>query len=286
MIVLEQGVQPDSYLYFHTASPQAQRAFFYPLCTGYFHCDQTYAVNRNNYDSFLIMFVKKGSGYITLDSITYEISENQIAVIDCYRPHSYYTKTGWDILWLHFDGATARANYNLIYEMWGNIIALKDIYTVEKSMNKIYEMFHRNQIIKEALISKYITNFLTDILISTSDTGDNSHTNAIEEIISFIGEHLLEDLTLEDLAARVSLSPYYFLRVFQKETGFTPHQYVIQTRIHSAKFFLKTTNTSVKEVGYNCGFKSESSFCTTFRKWVGMTPTKYRNALAGNTLHT
>lgn len=280
MVALEQGVLNGSHLYFHTASTQAQKAFFYPLCTGHFFCDQTYEIKRNNYDSYLLIFVKKGSGYVTIDSVTYEINENQIALIDCYGPHSYSTQTGWEIFWLHFDGVTAKAFYQLIYELWGNIITTKDIYTIEKSLSRIYEMFHKKLFIKEVLISKYITNLLTELLISTDKPQDSNHTNAIEEIISYIGEHLLEDLTIDSLAKRVSLSPYYFLRIFQKETGFTPHQYVIQTRINSAKFFLKTSNSPIKEIGFQCGFKTESSFCTTFLKCVGVTPTKYRNSLS------
>lgn len=279
MRALEQGVLCNSFLYFHTSSSQAQKAFFYPLCTGYFCCDSTYGVNRNNYDSFLVMIVKKGSGFITLNSVTYEISENQIVIVDCYSPHSYYSNTGWEILWLHFDGVTAREYYNIICESMGNVISLKDPYSLEKSMFKIYHMFHNNQVMKEALISKHITNILTELIVSSEDTGDNSHSDAIDEVISYIGEHLKEDLTLESMAARVSLSPYYFLRVFQKETGFTPHKYLIQARINYAKFFLKTTDITVKEIGFNCGFKTESSFCTTFRKWVFMTPSEYRNTI-------
>jgi AraC-like DNA-binding protein len=279
MRAIEQGVLHNSYLYFHTASTQAQKAFFYPLCIGYFCCDSNYRVNRNNYDSFLVMFVKKGSGFITLHSVTYEISENQIVIVDCYSPHSYYSITGWEILWLHFDGIAAREYYNFIYENHGNVISLKDTYSLEKSMLKIYDIFHNNIVMKEPLISKHITTILTELIVSSEDTGDSNHSNAIDEIISYMGEHLSEELTLENMAARVSLSPYYFLRVFQKETGFTPHKYLIQTRINYAKFFLKTINIAVKEIGFNCGFKTESSFCTTFRKWVAMTPTEYRNTI-------
>ncbi|MFV0341480.1 MAG: AraC family transcriptional regulator [Anaerocolumna sp.] len=276
MKAIEQGVLNHSYLYFHTASTQAQKAFFYPLCIGYFCCAPTYKVNRSNYDSFLIMYVKKGSGFITLESTTYKISENQIVIVDCYNPHYYYSKTGWEILWLHFDGVTAREYYNLIHENQGNVITLKDPYALEKSMLRIYYIFHNNQVMKEALVSKYITGILTDMIIASEDIDDKNHSAIIDEIVSYITEHLHEDLTLEQMANRVSLSPYYFLRVFQKETGFTPHKYLIQARIHYAKFLLKTTSISVKEIGFNCGFKTESSFCTTFRKWESMTPSEYR----------
>ncbi len=95
-----------------------------------------------------------------------------------------------------------------------------------------------------------------------------------------MNEHLTEPLTLDDLAARASLSPYYFTRLFKKETGFTPHEYLIAMRINSAKFLLKTTSASIKEICFLTGFASESSFCTTFKKWVNATPSSYREYIS------
>jgi AraC family transcriptional regulator len=272
------GVQKASNLYFYTASSQARKTFFYPLCMGHFYCDSTYRINRNSYDNFLIMYVKKGSGYVTYNSITHKLHENQILFLDCYQPHSYFTDTGWETLWLHFDGIAAREYYNLIVSNLTSIITLKDTLVFEKSLLKVYDIFHNKRIIKEALISKYITAILTDLLLSDSESSETSgHSDIIEETIIYINEHIREGLSLNTLASNASLSPYYFTRVFQKETGYTPHEYIIAVRINSAKFFFKTTLSSVKEIGINCGFTNESSFCNTFKKWVHMTPGEYRN---------
>ena len=78
------------------------------------------------------------------------------------------------------------------------------------------------------------------------------------------------------IAKNANLSPFYFTRVFTAETGFTPHQYLIATRLNSAKFLLKTPGISIKEIAFASGFNSESSFCSTFRKWENMTPSEYR----------
>lgn len=53
--------------------------------------------------------------------------------------------------------------------------------------------------------------------------------------------------------------------------------YLISVRIDSAKFLLKTTPLSIKEIGFQCGFSSESSFNTTFKKRCGISPGQYRN---------
>lgn len=282
MITSEPGVLRDSDYYIYTASAQGARTFFYPVCTGHFRYSADYRLNRSSYDSFLIMFVKKGACSISVGSQTFPATENQIVMLDCYQPHSYSTSTGWEALWLHFDGSSSREYFQMIAEEHGPVITLNDTFRSEKYLNKIYQIFRSSSSVKEALVSQYITNILTELLVSRADsTRHSQQSDIIEETTAYMNEHLTEALTLEDLAARASLSPYYFTRLFKKETGFTPHEYLIAIRINSAKFLLKTTGISIKEICFCTGFGNESSFCTTFKKWECMTPSEYRSASAG-----
>lgn len=279
MLSVESGVSANSNYYIHTASTQAKKAFFYPVCVGFFQYDETYHLSRDSYDSFLLMYIKKGNCLIKFGSDTYIAKENQIVLIDCYKPHAYYTKNGWEALWLHFDGIAAREYFNLITDASGYVLTLKDPYIFKKSLQRIYDVFHSNIFVKEALVSQYITNALTELVLSRNeDATSNNQVTFVEETILYMKEHLCENITLNDLAASVSLSPFYFTRLFKKETGFTPHEYLIATRINVAKFLLKNTSSSVKEICYNTGFSSESCFCSTFKKWEKVTPSVYRSS--------
>ena len=274
----EAGVRKNSDYYIYTASVQAKKAFFYPTYVGYFYYEPTYYLHRNSYNSFLIMHIKKGSCYIEVDNHTQYVEKDQIVFLDCYKPHTYYTHTGWEAEWLHFDGPTAREYFHMVTSITGLVVTLKDTYIFEKYLHKIYLMFHENKPIKEALVSQYITNILTELLLSRENTAaGSSSSNIADEIIAYINEHLCENMTLEALSSRASLSPYYFTRMFKSETGFTPHEYIIASRINSAKFLLKNTNSSVKEICFRTGFASESAFCSTFKKWEKCTPSAYRN---------
>lgn len=276
----EKEVLEKSDYYVFTASIQATKAFLYPTYVGYFYYEPTYYLHRNSYDSFLIMHIKNGSCIINIDGHTQTVEKNQIVILDCYKPHTYYTHTGWEAEWLHFDGLVAREYFNMITSVSGLVITLKDIYLFEKYLHKIYLLFHENQPVKEALVSQYITNILTELLVSQEKTSISSNnSNIIEEITAYINEHFCEDLTLAELAERASLSPYYFTRLFKSETGFTPHEYIIASRINSAKFLLKNTKMSIKEICFNSGFSSESSFCSTFKKREKITPSDYRNQI-------
>ncbi len=280
MISLESGVLKQSDYYIYTASSQAKHIFFYPLCTGHFYYSSDYHLNPRTYDSFLLMYIKKGNCMIEIDDKIYTATQNQIVFLDCYQSHIYYTNTGWEAEWLHFDGPLAREYFNLISESANVVLSLKDNYLFCKNLSKIYQMFKENIAIKEALISQYITILLTELLISKDFPSRRFvSSDMIEDTTAYINEHICENLTLELLASNASLSPYYFTRLFKKETGFTPHEYIIAARINLAKFQLKNTNLSVKEICFSSGFASESSFCSTFKKWEHVTPGNYRIAL-------
>lgn len=275
---VEKGVSFASNYYIYSPSVQAQKTFLYPLFVGYFYYQKGYHIERNTYDSYLIMHIKKGKCGFIINSNTHTASEGQIVLINCYKPHKYFAITDAEVEWLHFDGPTASEYFNLITSNNTKfILSLKDNYLFSKRMNQIYSIFNDGTAIREALTARYITDLLTELIINKSNYPSNISTqNLIEESISFITEHLKDDISLETLASNASLSPYYFTRVFKKETGFTPHQYIISARINHAKFLLKNSDISIKEICFHTGFSSESSFCTSFRNWVHMTPKEYR----------
>lgn len=282
---IDTGCLKESEVYFYTPGDQAKRTFFYPLCAGHYFCSPDYRVQRNNYDSFLFMYVKKGGGFLTIpaapegDQIwkTYEFHEGDVISVDCYRPHIYGTAMGSEILWLHFDGASSREYFQMIHSVNGPVCHLKNTLEVEKTLQKIMTMISSQKNINDAACSLCIVQLLTYALLSEQGADpDECSPGIIEDTISYISSHIGEDLPLKLLADRAGLSPFYFTRLFKKETGYTPHNYIIQSRINIAKFYLKSSSYSIKEICYNSGFPNESSFCSTFKKICNMTPSEYK----------
>ncbi len=67
-----------------------------------------------------------------------------------------------------------------------------------------------------------------------------------------------------------------FAKLFKKETGATPHQFLLSTRIAAAKYNLSNTGMTIREIANSCGFEDVSAFCSQFRKRVGCTPGAFR----------
>lgn len=270
------GVLSTSDIYFYTRSALAKRMYFYLLCTGHYYCDKNYVVDRQNYDSFLIMYVESGSGYVEQSGAVLPIKAGSLAFLDCYGPHRYYTKTGWEISWIHFDGFLARSYYEHATQN-GIVITPQNPYNASHSLRKIFNSFHEKRKANEPVMSKRITDLLTElVLASSNNVVQDEQADTMEDTLAFISENAANPITVEQLAGRANLSPFYFTRLFKKETGFTPHEYVICVRVNMAKFYLKTTDLPLKEIAFRSGFNSECSFCTSFKKSVGLTPGAYR----------
>ena len=96
-------------------------------------------------------------------------------------------------------------------------------------------------------------------------------------MVEYIEEHLDGCPSLAQMAAVVGLNPYHFARQFKAATGLPPHQYVIMRRVERAKELLQAgTDLSLAEVGARAGFSDQSQFSRHFKRFVGVTPGRFR----------
>ncbi|MFC0215155.1 helix-turn-helix transcriptional regulator [Paenibacillus chartarius] len=100
----------------------------------------------------------------------------------------------------------------------------------------------------------------------------------IDEVISFIHQHIYDPLPLARLARHVDYSPYHFTRIFKERIGLSPLYYVSSLRLQKAKELLLRTGLSVRDVGLEIGQQSLGTFTTRFTERVGMTPSEFRSA--------
>jgi AraC family transcriptional regulator len=101
---------------------------------------------------------------------------------------------------------------------------------------------------------------------------------AIRTVCDFIEEHLSTQITLEELAALVHLSPFHFARCFKATMGLAPHQYVIARRMELAKQLLLTPTSNISEVAWSIGYENISHFRRLFAIHIGVAPGVIRRA--------
>ena len=112
--------------------------------------------------------------------------------------------------------------------------------------------------------------------VSISLASQASEMTSIRELQIWIAEHLATRLSVEDLAERMSMSVRNFERVFTREVGTTPSQYVLQMRVEAARRQLERTDRGLKHVASATGFGSVDVMRRAFVRLLGITPRRYR----------
>lgn len=104
------------------------------------------------------------------------------------------------------------------------------------------------------------------------------HPRAAAEAVRFIQENYSRDVSLGDIAEAVHLSPFHVARLFKQALGVSPHQYLIQVRVNSAKALLEAGagERSLAEVASAVGFADQSHLTRHFKRLLGITPKQLR----------
>jgi AraC family transcriptional regulator len=116
-------------------------------------------------------------------------------------------------------------------------------------------------------------------VVSKDETGRmGSHPRAVAEAARFIQENYARDVSLNDIAEAVHLSPFHVARLFKQALGVSPHQYLIQVRVTSARSLLSAGSgeRSLAEVASAVGFADQSHLTRHFKRLLGVTPKQLR----------
>lgn len=268
------GILPESQIYLYDTPEQEKRMFLYPLCVGHYACGADYIVNRTSFDSFLLLYIKRGAGYyLGRDDRRIDLPAQTFALIDCYKPHVYGALEPLEMYFVHFDGSTARALCERILQTGGCVP--RNLNRCRDTLVDLCEHTAKGGPLEAAAANRMLVNILTEFLL-LNDGASAIGSTMIDDIRNYILENLDKDLSLESLSKRANLSTYHFARTFKRHVGVSPHDFLIDARINLAAFYLKSTDDPIKNIAYACGFSNESTFCTTFKNRLGVTPTRYR----------
>lgn len=100
--------------------------------------------------------------------------------------------------------------------------------------------------------------------------------NPFRELLVWIADNVGADLAVPALAARVSMSPRNFHRVFSSTTGMSPARFVEEARIEAARRQLEKSDRTLEDIATRCGFGSEDSLRRSFLRHLESTPGEYR----------
>ncbi|WP_103347746.1 GlxA family transcriptional regulator [Amycolatopsis sp. CA-128772] len=103
----------------------------------------------------------------------------------------------------------------------------------------------------------------------------------LEPVLAWLEENCAQELTLPAIAARVGMSTRTLNRRFREQTGTTPLQWLLRTRVRRAQYLLEATGEPVDRIAGQVGFGSPTAFRERFKRVVGTSPQAYRAGFRG-----
>ena len=99
----------------------------------------------------------------------------------------------------------------------------------------------------------------------------------VAEAIDYIYVHIMDRITIQELASAISISPAHLSRIFKQETGISVSEYIRQRKIDMAKNLLRFSDYDFADIAAMLSYSSQSHFIQHFRTQMGMTPKAYRD---------
>lgn len=215
--------------------------------------------------SYGLSFCYDGQITYTLDGIDY-VSDPDCAII-LPKGATYslrVDKSGFFPL-INFDCDDFLCDKHMVLPLKNPSSLIKEFEYIKK-----LSLFEKN---RPKMMSAFYS--LIDGIISQPDESGSVISGAVAHLEANLSN---SELNNEILAKQANISEVYFRRLFRKQFGITPRQYIINARIAKSKQLLTSGNKKISAVAEECGFVSIYHFCRCFKEKTGMTPTEYMNS--------
>lgn len=246
-----------------------------------------------------LYYVTEGSAQIELPDGIYTLSPKHMYFIPAFTIHTNICKSNFvhyylhiyedhysDNDWLdHWKFPVEIEATDLDLALFKRLCEINPHMTLQKSDPTTYDnnptlmqnlIKNRQRAFCDKVESRGIVFQLLSRFFKQGQSKIEMEDNRIAKTVLYIHKHLNEAIELEKLAGISCLSKDHFIRLFKKELGTTPLQYINQKKIEKAQLLLITEELAVKEIAFQLAFDDYSYFNRLFKKTTGVTPQEYR----------
>ncbi len=146
-------------------------------------------------------------------------------------------------------------------------------------LDRMFKAYDSDDPLKNLEIRNWALRFLLDLVQDDRRHSDTRVSPLMRKVLSFIDDQIHDETTcLEEIASIAGLSLSHFKARFKQEVGLAPGNYIISKKIELAKGLLKNTELSITDIAMDLGFSTSQYFSTTFKRYTGVTPGRYRES--------
>ncbi|RIX59774.1 helix-turn-helix domain-containing protein [Paenibacillus nanensis] len=253
----------------------------------------------HKHDDFTeLVIVLNGNATHIVNSETYFIKKGNVFVINGATPHAYQNPHEFRICNIMFRSEILRSagpdlsSSNGFQSLFVLEPFYRNIHSFQSGLSlSIPCMEHVSSIIAE-MINEYnekqqgyqtmLNSRFMELAVYLSrqydnqENGTDSNLMHLANAVSYIEDHYLEPLTLEEIAARSNISVRHLNRIFQSYYQTTPISYLQRLRLERARMLLRQSGLPITKISYECGFNDSNYFTRKFSKTYGLSPKAFR----------
>ena len=210
-----------------------------------------------------------------------EMDANYMYFLKPYDIHEYYCDEPitlykiqfmLDILDEDIQKTFLSHNYKMIKKLTD-----EELDTFQPLFSRIVKEYNANTFASFKIIKHLMNVLALETLRLMQNQNHNAlNSNMMVRALDFIHKNYTKNITMQQVADFVGLTPNYFCSKFHKETGSSFKQYLKTLQLNHAATLLRVTDASISNICAECGIPSLANFMQSFKEYYGMTPSQYR----------
>ncbi|WP_239629867.1 AraC family transcriptional regulator [Paenibacillus sp. H1-7] len=228
-----------------------------------------------------LYYIEEGNGWFKIKGREHAPEAGYVVLLPAGVVHSYSTSSErpYTKYWCHFQAKVGEMHLFHLISMPISF-PVRHAGRFADTFRELLQAYRSTDALAplraKTALAVLVTHLLEECLPDGIEPASNPSLQKLNEIISYIEDHLSEDLSVEKLAAVVNYSPNYFIHFFKSMQGVSPIQYINNSRIEKAKRLLMTTDRSLAQIASELGMEPHY-LSRMFKRHEQFSPQHYRN---------
>ena len=235
--------------------------------------NKIYKVSSHIHQYAELIIMLEGEMRITVDERDEYIHAGEAAFIFPFQPHKMVSKNKNKLAMYLFSPA---AMMSFMKKHEGQVGERAVFNPSESTLSVFQEKILNNEDVTLYNIKGFLYLALDDYLSQISLKKSFAGMNVVSKVITYMNEHFTEPITLESVAMALGYSSNYLSHCIQKLYGLNFCTTLASLRIERARYLVTSSDKTMSEICYDCGFGSERSFLRQFKSIMGFSPSEYR----------
>ncbi len=232
---------------------------------------------------YSIHFILEGCGVYYIGDKEYRLHTGQGFMLFPNIPCRYTadSDTPWKYIYISFIGAGC--NNLLYYTGIGDRKPVFDYELSEEIKHELHSMIYagRDMRRKGYDVTGYFMLIMSRLIFANVNRMKNhlQSQHCLETAVLYIEDNYSNKIGIQDMADHLGIDRTYLFRLFKKNFGVSPTEYLLSYRLERAEVMLKYVEIPIGDIATACGFFDQSHFTRSFSKKYKVSPSQYRKAI-------